>query len=89
MNRISAGRAIKRILIQLPGIKDTQRAKELIGKTAQLEFKLVDEENLMSMTARSAAPPGSEWVDPYNKVGQTQTTPDLLKKRTLLTGCQS
>ena len=33
----------KRILIQLPGIKDTERAKELIGKTALLEFKLLDE----------------------------------------------
>ena len=30
-----------RILIQLPGIKDPQRAIDLIGKTAQLEFKLV------------------------------------------------
>ncbi|MBW2248032.1 MAG: protein translocase subunit SecD, partial [Deltaproteobacteria bacterium] len=33
----------KRILIQLPGIKDTKRAKDLIGRTALLEFKLVDE----------------------------------------------
>ncbi len=32
-----------RILIQLPGIKDPQRAIDLIGKTALLEFKLVDE----------------------------------------------
>jgi preprotein translocase subunit SecD len=32
------------ILIQLPGIKDPERAKDLIGKTALLEFKLVDEE---------------------------------------------
>ena len=34
----------RRILIQLPGIKDTERAKELIGRTAQLEFKLVDDQ---------------------------------------------
>ena len=33
-----------RIIVQLPGIKDIDRAKELIGKTAKLEFKLVDEE---------------------------------------------
>ena len=33
----------KRILIQLPGIKDTKRAKDLIGRTALLEFKLLDE----------------------------------------------
>ena len=33
------------ILIQLPGVKDPKRAIELIGKTALLEFKLLDEEN--------------------------------------------
>ena len=32
-----------RILVQLPGVQDPQRAKALIGKTALLEFKLVDE----------------------------------------------
>ena len=31
------------ILIQLPGIQDPERAKEIIGKTALLEFKLVDD----------------------------------------------
>jgi len=35
-----------RILIQLPGIKDPKRAISLIGKTARLEFKLVDETHL-------------------------------------------
>ncbi|MFQ5455272.1 MAG: protein translocase subunit SecD [Nitrospirota bacterium] len=34
-----------KILIQLPGIKDPKRAIELIGKTALLEFKLLDEDN--------------------------------------------
>ena len=34
-----------RILIQLPGVKDPKRAIDLIGKTALLEFKLVDEEH--------------------------------------------
>jgi len=33
------------IVVQLPGIKDPKRAIEIIGKTAQLEFKLVDEES--------------------------------------------
>ncbi len=35
----------ERIIIQLPGIADPQRAIELIGKTAQLEFKIVDDES--------------------------------------------
>lgn len=33
-----------RIVIQLPGVKDIERAKELIGKTAKLEFKLVNDD---------------------------------------------
>lgn len=33
-----------RIVIQLPGVKDIERAKELIGKTAKLEFKMINEE---------------------------------------------
>ena len=37
-------RADKSILIQLPGFKDPEKAKELLGRTAQLKFKLVDEE---------------------------------------------
>ena len=35
-----------RILIQLPGISDPRRAKDLIGRTARLEFKMVDEHSL-------------------------------------------
>jgi len=37
-------RGEKRILIELPGIKNPQRVKELLGKTAQLHFRLVSEE---------------------------------------------
>ena len=33
-----------RIVIQLPGVKDIERAKELIGETAKLEFKMVNNE---------------------------------------------
>lgn len=36
--------AEREIVVQLPGVKDPQRAIELIGKTAQLEFKMLDEE---------------------------------------------
>jgi SecD/SecF fusion protein len=37
------------IVVQLPGVKDPQRAMDLIGKTAQLEFKLLDSENKMDL----------------------------------------
>jgi len=79
----------KRILVQLPGIKDTKRAIALIGKTALLEFKLVDETHDLNAAVKGNIPPGSEVlygvkVDPVTK--RTYKTPYLLKKRTLLTG---
>jgi preprotein translocase subunit SecD len=78
-----------RILIQLPGIKDPQRAIDLIGKTALLEFKLVDEENSLEAALRGDIPVGDEIlyhtaVDP--NTGKRTKIPYLLKKRTLLTG---
>ena len=50
----------KRILIQLPGIKDTKRAKELIGKTALLEFKLLDEAGDIGAALKGDVPPGTQ-----------------------------
>ncbi|HUH65468.1 MAG TPA: protein translocase subunit SecD, partial [Syntrophales bacterium] len=47
-----------RIVIQLPGIKDTERAKNLIGKTALLEFKLVDEEHSVESALKGNVPEG-------------------------------
>ncbi|MBI4796613.1 MAG: preprotein translocase subunit SecD, partial [Deltaproteobacteria bacterium] len=38
------------IVVQLPGIQDPQRALDLIGKTAQLEFKLVDDQTSLNLT---------------------------------------
>jgi len=79
----------KRILIQLPGIKDTKRAKELIGKTALLEFKLVDEAGDISAALKGSLPPGIQLLyqikeDPATN--RTVKTPYLVKKRALLTG---
>jgi len=49
-----------RILVQLPGIKDPKRAIDIIGKTALLEFKLVDEDNSLEEALRGNIPPGDE-----------------------------
>ncbi len=78
-----------RILIQLPGVKDTRRAKDLIGKTALLEFKLLDETHDLNAALKGKVPAGSEIlyevkVDP--ETGRTLKTPYLVRKRTLLTG---
>jgi preprotein translocase subunit SecD len=81
----------KRILIQLPGIKDTKRAKDLIGRTALLEFKLVDETHDLNSALQGNVPPGSEVLYGIKEDPETRRvikTPYLIKKRTLLTGAQ-
>jgi len=77
-----------RILIQLPGISDTRRAKELIGKTAQLEFKLLNEEHSLAQALEGDVPPGSEVLYASQETAEAGGTrqPYLVKKQTLLTG---
>jgi preprotein translocase subunit SecD len=79
-----------RILIQLPGVKDPKRAIDLIGKTALLEFKLVDEEHSLEDALRGNVPAGSILMKGAREGGEKTTgrrdTMYLLKERTLLTG---
>jgi len=77
------------ILVQLPGIRDPQRAINLIGQTALLEFKLVDEEGNIEEALKGNIPPGD--VILYEKsvdrqTGAVRKIPLLLKERTLMTG---
>ena len=44
----------KRILLQLPGVKDPERIKELLGTTAKLTFHMVDDEDTVSLKANKA-----------------------------------
>lgn len=79
----------RRILIQLPGVSDTQRAKELIGRTALLEFKLLDETHDIGAAEKGKIPPGSELLYQIKKDPATRRsvkTPFLVKKRASLTG---
>jgi len=48
------------IVVQLPGVKDPKRAIDLIGKTAQLEFKLVDDEAKVAAEIPQSMEPGEE-----------------------------
>ncbi len=78
-----------RILVQLPGVKDPSRAIKLIGRTALLEFKLVDEDHDLDAALKGRIPPGSQIlyeriIDPTT--GAETRRPHLIKKRTLLTG---
>lgn len=54
----------QRIVVQVPGLKDPAALKELLGKTAKLEFKLVDTTASPIDIAQGIAPPGSQIV-PY------------------------
>ena len=79
----------RRILVQLPGIKDADRAIKLIGKTAQLEFKLINESVSPQTAINGAMPEGSEILYKREKsieTGEVTKTPFLVKKRTALTG---
>jgi len=78
-----------RILIQLPGVQDPERAKALIGKTALLEFKLLDDRMDAETALRTAVPEGDEVlyqrrVDKETK--QERKIPYLVQKKVLLTG---
>ncbi len=53
-----------RIVVQVPGLKDPQALKNLLGQTANLEFKLVDTTASPTDIAQGIAPPGSQIV-PY------------------------
>ncbi len=78
-----------RILIQLPGVKDPKRAINLIGKTALLEFKLLDEENSLEQAIKGNVPPGDvlvRGVRTDERTGQRTELYYLLKDKTLLTG---
>jgi preprotein translocase subunit SecD len=72
------------ILVQLPGIQDPERAKELIGKTGVLQFKLVDNSHSVSDALRDGPPPGDEVLyGPASRGGRERY---LIETPVLLTG---
>ncbi len=70
-----------RIVVQLPGVQDTARAKEILGATATLEFRLVDEQHDVRDAVTSGRVPAGA-VLYYDREGQ----PVLLQRRVMLTG---
>jgi len=73
---------IDRIVVQLPGVQDTAKAKDILGRTATLEMRLVDE----SAEARAAEIGGG--LVPFNseRFIDREGRPIILKKRVELTG---
>ena len=79
----------RNIVVELPGIRGPSGAIQLIGKTARLEFRLVDESQSLDEALKGRVPAGSEIL--YERKVNKQTkevtrTPYLLKKQVLLTG---
>ena len=73
-----------RVVVQLPGVQDTAKAKDILGRTASLEIRMVDEEKttpaILEAAARGEVPFGTEYYVERN--GQ----PILVKKQVVLTG---
>lgn len=69
-----------RIVVQLPGIQDTARAKEILNATATLEFRMVDLDHDIRDALAGRVPPGSEIIL------DQQGVPQLLENKIMLTG---
>ena len=72
----------ERIVVQLPGVQDTAQAKEILGATATIEFRLVDEQN----DPFSAADTGRVPVGSILYYERDSKNPILLKRNVMLTG---
>jgi len=75
----------ERVVVQLPGVQDTAKAKDILGRTASLEIRMVDEEHADGQSLQQAmkglVPPGDEFYQ-SGRDGE----PLLIKKQIILTG---
>ncbi len=69
-----------RIVVELPGVQDTAMAKEILGKTATLEFRLVNVDRDVNNVTSTSVPADSELL--Y----ETNGTPVLVKRQVILAG---
>ncbi len=76
----------KRIMVQLPGVIDAEKARKEIGRSGHLEFKLVDETGDLRAALQGTVPPGSKLYYYRKDDPELAGRAILLKKETLLTG---
>jgi len=75
-----------RILVQLPGVKDPDRIKRLLGKTAKMTFRLTDDRGA-NMDPSRPAPAGSLWLPAAEQnSGSGSPRMYLIKKRVMVSG---
>jgi preprotein translocase subunit SecD len=70
----------EQIVVQLPGVQDTAQAKDILGATATLEFRMVDTEHDLASAEQGRVPPGSK-IYAMREGGNV-----LLQKQVMLTG---
>ncbi|MFY9288845.1 MAG: protein translocase subunit SecD [Alphaproteobacteria bacterium] len=71
-----------RILVQLPGVDDPQRIKNLLGQTAKLTFRLVNETANMEEVQSGRVPPGEEYLPSAEQEGRGY----VVQKRIMVSG---
>jgi len=71
-----------RILVQVPGLQDPTRLKDLLGKTAKMEFRMVDTSVSPDQAQAGRVPPDSELLPSANKAD----APVVVKKQVLVSG---
>ena len=72
-----------RILVQVPGLQDPTRLKELLGKTAKLDFRLVDQSMTAEQAKETRPPPDSEILPGAKGQGSY-----LIEKRVMVSGAE-
>ena len=86
VNELGVGEAIvvqqgaTRIGVDLPGIQDAARAKQILGGTATLQFYMVDQDNDPVVAAKTGA------IPPNSKLLYRKSNPTLLKRQIVLSG---
>jgi preprotein translocase subunit SecD len=64
---------LDRILVQVPGLQDPTRLKEILGKTAKLDFRMVDQSMSVEQAIATHPPPDSEILDGQNSAPVNRT----------------
>ena len=73
---------VDRILVQVPGLQDPTRLKELLGKTAKLDFRMVDSTVPADQAQQGRVPPDSELL----MSASSPKVPYVIKKQVLVSG---
>ncbi len=74
---------IDRVLVQVPGLQDPQRLKELLGKTAKLTFRMVDQTTTPEQAVQGKVPPESELL---KGTKSENNQPYVIERRVVVSG---